>query len=126
MHTREVGNKGEDIGCIFLRDNGFIVIGRNYQKRWGELDIIAKKDSVLHFFEVKSVTTLNRDNISDSYRPEDNVHAEKARRIKRMIGTYLAESGGGQEVEFHFHVLCVFIDMETRKARVKWIKDLIL
>ncbi len=125
MHKRAKGNKGEDIACKFLIKNGFRVICRNYQKAWGEIDIIAEKDKVIHFFEVKSVTGRSSGD-TNSHRPEDNVHGLKTRHIRRMIETYFEESKYGFDREFHFHVLCVYMDMGTRTARVKWIEDIIL
>ena len=118
-HTRTIGNKGEDIGCTFLEGKGFTIVARNYLKKWGELDIIAEKDKMIHFFEVKSVTTA-------LYRPEDNVHGLKARHLRRIIETYLEETKRGLDAPFQFHVLCVYMNMKTRRARVKILEDLIL
>ncbi len=42
------------MACGFLYDKGFIVIERNFYSRFGEIDIIAVKEEVLHFVEVKS------------------------------------------------------------------------
>ncbi len=52
--SREKGNIGEDKACSFLEELGFKIIDRNYYSRFGEIDIIATKDDVLHFIEVKS------------------------------------------------------------------------
>ncbi|MBE0514420.1 YraN family protein [Sulfurimonas sp.] len=52
--SRAKGNFAEDIACEFLRDNGFAIVERNFYSRFGEIDIIAIKDDVLHFVEVKS------------------------------------------------------------------------
>ena len=128
-HTRKTGNIGEDIGCTFLKNKGFRIIGRNYLKKWGELDIIAEKDKILHFFEVKSVVGKSfpiENNRAGSHRPEDNVHGLKAKRLRRIIETYLEDTKRGLAAEFQFHVLCVYMDMETRRAKVKWMKNLIL
>ena len=119
MNTRSRGAIGENIACVFLERKGYAIIARNYLKKWGELDIVAEKDKILHFVEVKSVT-------GTSYRPEENVHDLKLKKIRRMIQTYLAEKGIVSETEFCFHVICVFMNEKTRKARVKWIKDVIL
>ena len=128
-HKRAKGLMGEDIACIFLEKKGFRILARNYQKKWGELDIIATKDDVLDFFEVKSVTTAYAERFFDAHRPEENVHSMKVRHIRRMIETYICEQGRGirrRDMLFHFHVLCVYMNMETRMAHVKWIKDVIL
>ncbi|MES2215739.1 MAG: YraN family protein [Patescibacteria group bacterium] len=124
MHNRQKGNKGEDIACSFLSKKGFIVMDRNYSKKWGELDIVAQKDGKLHFFEVKSV--LFGEMKEGNHRPEDNVHGLKVRSIRRMIETYMDEKRMVPETEFYFHVLCVFMDVQRRSARVKWIENIIL
>jgi len=50
----------------------------------------------------------------------------KIRHIRRMIETYLEETGRGLDAEFQFHVLCVFMSSQERKASVKWIQNIIL
>ncbi|OIP54987.1 MAG: hypothetical protein AUK54_05065 [Helicobacteraceae bacterium CG2_30_36_10] len=52
--SRAKGNIAEESACGFLYDNGFTLIERNFYSRFGEIDIIAVKDEVLHFIEVKS------------------------------------------------------------------------
>ncbi len=52
--SRQKGNEAEDRACSFLSERGFLIIDRNYYSRFGEIDIIATKDQVLHFVEVKS------------------------------------------------------------------------
>lgn len=53
MNRREIGNAGEDIVCAFLEQHGYIIRERNYTVRGGEIDIIASKDDVIVFVEVK-------------------------------------------------------------------------
>ena len=52
--SRAKGNLAEDKACDFLLSLGFIIIERNFYSRFGEIDIIALKDEVFHFIEVKS------------------------------------------------------------------------
>ena len=52
--SREKGNIGEDKAVSFLKEHGFCIIDRNYYSRFGEIDIIATKEDILHFIEVKS------------------------------------------------------------------------
>ena len=50
-----IGNKNEAKAIEFLIAEGFRVIEQNYYARkLGEIDIIAIKDDILHFIEVKS------------------------------------------------------------------------
>ena len=52
--SRSKGDAAEDKACAFLLENGFCVVERNFYSRFGEIDIIATKDEVFHFIEVKS------------------------------------------------------------------------
>jgi len=126
MDTRAKGKIGENIACRFLENGGFMILERNYQKKWGEIDIVAEKSNKLHFFEVKSITVESLAILDETYRPEENVHGLKIRNIRRMVETYLEEKGKGVSQKFSFHVICVFKDIKTRRARIRWIRDLIL
>lgn len=52
--SRAKGNLAEDKACEYLLQNGFYILERNFYSRFGEIDIIALKDDVIHFIEVKS------------------------------------------------------------------------
>jgi len=52
--SRAKGNVAEDKACEFLVQKNFRVIERNFYSRFGEIDIIALMDNVIHFVEVKS------------------------------------------------------------------------
>lgn len=52
--SRKKGNIAEERACEHLRQAGFEIIDRNVSSRFGEVDIIALKQEVLHFVEVKS------------------------------------------------------------------------
>jgi putative endonuclease len=125
MHTREKGSLGEGIASKYLVNKGYKIIARNYLKPWGEIDIIATKDKVLHFFEVKSVT-VDIERFPNGHQPEENVHRKKMRHIRRMIQTYMYETKLGPETEFRVHVLCVYLDESLRRARVKMIENIII
>lgn len=49
-----MGNLAEDKATRYLQDRGFEIVQRNFSCRFGEIDIIALKDDVIHFVEVKS------------------------------------------------------------------------
>jgi len=52
---KNIGKLGENIAKKFLAKKGYKVIETNYWlKRFGEIDIIAKKDNTYYFFEVKA------------------------------------------------------------------------
>lgn len=117
--TTTLGNLGEGIACRFLESRGLSVIERNYRKKWGEIDIIAKKGEKLHFVEVKSVVGA-----VGGRMPEENVHEKKLKRLFRTIQTYLAS--GKEEPEWQLDVLAVFLDMEKKEARVRLTENVLL
>ena len=52
--SREKGNLSEEAAYRFLLQKDFRILERNFYSRFGEIDIVAIKESVLHFIEVKS------------------------------------------------------------------------
>jgi|ERR1035437_301306 putative endonuclease len=126
LTNRQKGNIGEDVACTFLLKRGFKIVERNYLKKCGEIDIIAKKEKSLHFVEVKSTTKKVIKNSSNSYSPEENVHVLKMKRMRRVIQIYLSERKYSPNVEFYFHVIVVHMNMDTRRASVSFIENVIL
>jgi len=50
----KLGRAGEDYAVEMITQNGFKVIERNIHTKYGEIDIIAKKNGVWHFIEVRA------------------------------------------------------------------------
>ena len=125
-----VGRIGEDIAGKYLENKGFSIVGLNYRKRYGEIDIIAQKGKITHFIEVKSVSCENLDQnvsrVTDNYRPEDNIHPQKLKRLARTIQAYLLEKFPKGEPEWQFDAITVRLDMKTRQAKVRFMDNLIL
>ena len=42
-HNKKTGSLGENMATMFLVKHGFEILDRNYSKKWGEIDIVAKK-----------------------------------------------------------------------------------
>ena len=126
---QKVGEIGENVAVKFLVKQDFLILDRNYTKKWGEIDIVAEKDDKLYFIEVKSVSRLNLDKVSqetlDQYNPEDNMHPWKLKRMARTIQTYLS-SKNLEDKEWQVDLLVVFLDLKGKNAKVKVVKDIIL
>jgi len=135
---RKTGNLGEDLACRFLMKRGFDVIERNYLKKCGEIDIIAKNKGKIHFIEVKSVShetissvsglpaQAGETNNSDGFRPEDNVHPWKLQRLARTIQVYLQEKSVSHETDWQFDVITVFIDKKRLISKVNILENVVL
>jgi len=129
---RKTGNLGEDLAYRFLMKYGFDVIERNYLKKCGEIDIIAKNKGKIHFIEVKSVSheTLlsvsGETNDSGGFRPEDNVHPWKLQRLARTIQVYLQEKNVSSETDWQFDVITVYIDKKRLISKVNMLENVVL
>ncbi|KKQ83473.1 MAG: hypothetical protein UT07_C0004G0027 [Parcubacteria group bacterium GW2011_GWB1_38_8] len=125
-YKRKIGDIGENIACEFLKRRGFKIIDRNYLKKYGEIDIVAEKDTVIHFVEVKSVShvTLDRGSAQDIYRPEDNMHPWKLKRLSRVMQTYLLDKK--LDCDWQLDLATVKIDLENRKGVVEIIENIII
>ena len=116
---RKKGDAGEAVTCKYLENKGYIVKERNYWKPWGEVDIVAQKGDVLKFVEVKTVTR-------ESVRPEENFHEAKLRRLHRAIQTYLLQHKVPESMPWEIDLACVYLNFETKKARVELFENVIL
>jgi putative endonuclease len=124
-----IGRLGEDIASGHLERLGFSVVERNYRRKCGELDIVAKKRGVLHFVEVKAGSWDKAEwpkDGSERYRPEDHMHEAKRARMGRAIQTYLAEHGIDPETEWTADLVVVLINNQTHKAQVRTYNDIVL
>lgn len=119
----EIGKIGEELAVKQFVKQGFRILERNYRKKCGEIDIIAQKDAILHFIEVKSVSY---ETDFDNYLPEENVHRFKRKKLARTINTYLAEKGVSYETDFQVDVVAVFFEPQTKKSRIRILEDVIL
>jgi putative endonuclease len=80
--SRAKGSAAEERACRYLRNEGFDLVDRNVHSRFGEIDIIAVKNGVLHFVEVKS---------GEAYESAvQNITPEKIRRILKTADSYMA------------------------------------
>lgn len=76
------GKLGEKIASIFLQKNGYSIIDRNFKVKFGEIDIIASKDEVIHIIEVKTKTSDNKG------MPYEQVNSKKLRNLIRLTVLY--------------------------------------
>lgn len=111
---KKIGDLGEEIATKFLIKKGYKIIERNWQRKLGELDIIAKKDQIYYFVEVK--TTKGQD---WKFSPEDHLDDRKIRKIEIMSNIYVQDNFL-EKYDNKLSAIFVYLNMDTYQARVKF------
>ena len=115
----EIGKIGESITKTFLMKHGFTVLTTNYRTRFGEIDIIAKKDNKLRFIEVKSVKVRDLNTLENlAVQPEDNLTQEKWNKLVTSVGIYLRHTDVTHGTLWQMDLACVYVHPEIREGRV--------
>ncbi len=85
-----IGARGEQLAIDYLSRLGLRVIARNWRCRYGELDVIAADDAAgtVVFVEVKTRTGEQYGGVEQAVTPV------KVRRLRRLVGLWLAQQHG--------------------------------
>src|SRR3989339_1878641 len=86
--NRKIGKDGEEIAAKYLSDKGYKILEKNYYTKFGEIDLIALKNSVLIFVEVK---LKHGDGFGT---PEEMIGNSKLSQVQRMAEFYLIDNPG--------------------------------
>lgn len=102
LNNRTIGKEKEEKAVNYLIKNGYIILERNYLRKMGEIDIIAKKDGYLIAIEVKYRST-NRFG-----SPFSAVTLSKQRKIINTLLYYIAENEFSLEIPCRFDVIGIY------------------
>ena len=121
----EIGKIGENITKTFLMKHGFTVLETNYRTKYGEIDIVAKKDNKIRFIEVKSVKVRDFLQINKlAVRPEDNLTRDKWSKLVVSCETYLHHKSISDETRWQMDLACVYVNTEIREGKVMLMENI--
>jgi len=100
LSKKEIGDLGEEISEIFLKKKGYLILKKNYRCRLGEIDLIAKNENKIFFFEVKT-----RTNLKFGY-PEESVNEQKVLKLKKLA-IFFAVSENINNSDMQFDVISI-------------------
>ena len=112
----DFGKQCEDKAVAWLIENGFRILHRNWRFSHYEIDVVARKDDMLHFIEVKS-----RKSGKYGY-PEDSVGRKKFKDLQRAADAFLNMFPGNKWIEYDI----LSITGEDSKEEYFFIKDVYL
>lgn len=104
------GKSAENDACDFLQKEGCQILDRNFSCKFGEIDIIAKKDEILHFVEVKAT--------QGDYEAAYRLTGSKMQKILKAVDYYLLKNGLNSDFQVDL------ITIESNK--INWIKNISL
>ncbi len=110
----DLGHKGEDMAAEYLQQKGYCILCRNWMnKGHKELDIVATKDEVVVFVEVKTRR------VGSATTPVSAVDGRKQHRILLAADSYLK----AYHIDYpsRFDVVCIIYNDES--SRVEHIED---
>lgn len=114
-HDVELGKECEDRACELIGDEGFDILARNYRlHRIGEIDIIARRENLLVFFEVKGRETPLFGGALYS------IGAKKRQRIRRIALSFLQSN----PLLYSKDILCRFDMIAFENDEERWIEDI--
>lgn len=111
QNNTSIGNASETLATKYLEQNHFSILERNYYARkLGEIDIIASKNGVLHFIEVKSAGA--------DFDPVYNITSSKLRKVINSAYYYMKE----RRLDMAFSIDALII----RKGDIELIENITL
>ena len=110
-----IGQRAEDIAVEFLRAQGLQILERNFRRRLGELDIVARDGDTLVIVEVRMRATDQFGGAAAS------VDQRKQQRLGRAAAQLLQQHSELSHLRARFDVIAVHAD-----GRVEWLRHAFL
>lgn len=111
----DLGKQGEETAAVFLKNQGYRILERNFKNKLGEIDIIAKDADVICFIEVKTRTS------GDFGSPLEAITKSKQHKLSKVALSYL-KTNNLMDENARFDIVSVEKD-EKGQERVEILKD---
>jgi putative endonuclease len=85
-----------------LKTKGFRILDRNWRRPWGELDIVAEQEGIIHFVEVKASSSSVA-----GFEPYRRASASKMHKVRRTARTWLSDHGYGPDTPWQTDIASV-------------------
>lgn len=110
-YQKRIGKLGEKIAAEYLADKGYQLLDKNFNVKYGEIDLVALDKDCVVFVEVKTRT-------SDAFgNPEDSVTPAKIERMQNAALLWLQAHTEAPD-DWRMDVIAIFLDHQNN------IKDL--
>ena len=90
----DTGRLGETLAAAYFERLGYTLLHRNWRHKNWEVDLIASRNSMLHFIEVKTVTSLAFGH------PEERITPQKISYLINASEEFLYQHPEWQRIQF--------------------------
>ncbi|GIZ07829.1 YraN family protein [Flavobacterium sp. UMI-01] len=90
----ELGKLGEEMAVNFLKENGYVILDRNWRYLKAEIDIVCQLNNTLVVVEVKTRSSI------EIGLPIDAINSKKIRLLTRAVDEYVCAKNLDMEVRF--------------------------
>ncbi len=126
--NQKIGLLGESVARSYLEKNKFVIRETNYSCRFGEIDIVAFRNNMLYFYEVKTVSRESFDTKNDNsaYLPEFNVSREKIKKFLKSVQHYFSKNVSHETDLFDFEVsvISVILCLSKKQAIIRFTRNI--
>jgi len=123
------GEFGERIAENYLKNQGYQILDRNYffkipaSPQKGEIDIVAKKEDIISFIEVKTIFLKDSEDISGRFLPEEKVNFSKKKKLRITAESWLMEKKIPLNSKWQIDVIA--IEIKNKKAKISHFENAI-
>lgn len=126
MNSKQLGDWGEKIAEDYLKNKRYRILDKNYVFRIrcgppkGEIDIVAEKDKIVSFIEVK--TLISNKIIS----PEAEVDFSKKKKTIKAAQFWLMKNKLPLDAKWQIDVIAIEINSQNKKAKIRHLENAII
>ena len=110
MDRRQTGTLAENSAAAFLESQGFTIVARNFQRRVGEIDVVARAGDLLVVAEVRTRASERFGGAAAS------IGLHKQRRVAATTALFLQRRPELRQCRVRFDVIIV------KDGEVEWLK----
>ena len=116
---RATGNRGEEKAGEYLISKGYSIVERNFNTKFGEIDIVAKRPGGdIVFVEVKSAKK------GSFIIPEENITFHKLRRLTKTIEMFLLARRISCDQKWQIDSISIVFDGQSGEAEIRHIENI--
>lgn len=114
-----LGQLGEELAVRYLRQQGYVILERNYRCSYGEVDVVARDRDRLAFVEVRT----RRGRAFGS--PEESVTPQKQQRLVTVAREYLQAHDYG-DADWGIDVVAIEFASRDVLRRIELFRDVVM